>query len=379
LKVLQLIQKPQLRGAEIFASQLGNQLIEAGHEVHLMSLVSGNATLPFRGNHIQLNRPLNKRLVDVQGWKALAKHIKAFQPEIIQANAGDTLKFAVFSKLFFGWKAPIVFRNANKVSDFVKTTPKRLFNKFLVSKVRHVISVSELCRQDFVKTYANRSDKTTTVPIGINLGQLNRAIPSDLTSFFATGKVLVHVASFVPEKNHAGLLRIFQNLIEKGENVKLILIGDGKLRPVVEKQVVNMNLTDRVLLVGYRTDVLSIMSNAHAFVLPSLIEGLPGVILEAMYCKTPVVAYNVGGIAEVLRNKETGYLIKAGDETAFVKAVQEVLQMPAAEREHITSAAYDLVMCEYDNKVIAKRFLAVYESLITNRPFERGTSEKPSS
>jgi L-malate glycosyltransferase len=153
LKILQLIQKPQLRGAEMFASQLSNQLVEAGHQVLLVSLLPGTSQLPFKSDHINLDRPLSKRFIDWQGWNQLAKEIKTFQPDVVQANAGDTLKFAVFSKLFFGWNTPIVFRNANKVSDFITSTPKLLFNKFLVSNVQHIISVSELCRQDFVKTY----------------------------------------------------------------------------------------------------------------------------------------------------------------------------------------------------------------------------------
>jgi L-malate glycosyltransferase len=158
----------------MFASQLSNQLVQAGHEVHLISLLEGDATLPFEGNHIRLNRPLNKRFVDVTGWKALAHHIKKIKPDVVQANAGDTLKFAVFSKLLFGWRTPIIFRNANKVSDFINTTPKLLFNKFLVGKVQHVISVSELCRQDFVKTYGYNSSKTTTVPIGLIFNRLTK-------------------------------------------------------------------------------------------------------------------------------------------------------------------------------------------------------------
>jgi L-malate glycosyltransferase len=183
LKILQLIQKPQLRGAEMFASQLSNQLVEAGHQVLLVSLLPGTSQLPFKSDHINLDRPLSKRFIDWQGWNQLAKEIKTFQPDVVQANAGDTLKFAVFSKLFFGWNTPIVFRNANKVSDFITSTPKLLFNKFLVSNVQHIISVSELCRQDFVKTYTYNDSKTTTVPIGINLQQVNRTIPPDLPNY----------------------------------------------------------------------------------------------------------------------------------------------------------------------------------------------------
>ncbi len=343
----------------MFASQLSNQLVQAGHEVHLVSLLAGNATLPFEGNHVRLNRPLNKRFVDVTGWKTLAQHIQNIKPDVVQANAGDTLKFAVFSKLFFGWEVPIVFRNANKVSDFINTTPKLLFNKWLVSRVSHIISVSELCRQDIVATYSMDKMKTTTVPIGIDLQEIHEAVPQDLQSLFASSKVLVHVASFVPEKNHAGLLRIVKNLLENGEPIKLILIGDGKLRPVVQQQITEMQLTDHVVLTGYRKDVLQIVRHAHAFVLPSNIEGLPGVILEAMHVRTPVIAYDVGGVSEVVKSGETGWLVRAGDETGFVSAVQEVLNSDSMDR--IKENAFHLVTNEFDNRMIAKRFLEVYQ------------------
>lgn len=367
MRILQLIQKPQLRGAEMFASQLSTQLMQAGHEVHIVSLSKGDASLPFEGNHIRLNRPLNKRFIDVAGWRTLAQHIINIKPDIVQANAGDTLKFAVFSKLLFGWQTPLIFRNANKVSDFINTTPKLLFNKFLVHNVQHVISVSELCRKDFVKTYAYSNVKTTTVPVGINLQKFNRTIPHDLSSFFASGNVLVHVASFVPEKNHRGLLKIMKKLIAKGEDVKLVLVGDGKLRPVIAQQIAELKLTNRVFLAGYRSDVLSIIANAKAFVLPSNIEGLPGVILEAMYCRVPVVAYDVGGISEGVWNKQTGWLVRAGDEDGFLGAVREVLHMNSRELNAIKERAFNKVLSEFDNRVLAKQFLAVYERVLKSR------------
>jgi L-malate glycosyltransferase len=181
LKILQLIQKPQLRGAEIFASQLSNHLLDEGHEVVMISLLPGESSLPFNGNIIRLDRPLSKRFIDVKGWRELAMHIQKFKPDVIQANAGDTLKFAVFSRLLFRWKVPIVFRNANKVSDFIATWPKLIFNKFLIIKVAHVISVSELCRQDFIKTYSPPHEKTTTVPIGIEINAMPNQIAYPLT------------------------------------------------------------------------------------------------------------------------------------------------------------------------------------------------------
>jgi glycosyltransferase involved in cell wall biosynthesis len=363
MRIIQLIQKPQLRGAEMFASQLSEQLLALGHECKIVTLFAGQATLPFSGEFIHLNQPLNKRLWDWAGWKNLAALVEKENPDVIQANAGDTLKFAVLSKLFFRWKTPIVFRNANKVSDFINSWPKLIFNKFLMSRVSHVISVSELCRQDFTSTYSFLPVKTTTVPIGIELQSVSPLLQDDVKAIFSTGNVLVHVGSFVPEKNHTGLIRVVERLLEKGVDIKLVLLGDGKLRSMIEQHIREKKLTDRIFLLGYRSDVLSIMTNAQALVMPSIIEGLPGVILEAMYCRTSVIAYNVGGISEVVKSGETGWLVKAGDEEGFVAAIEEVLH--TSDLKLIRENAFKMVVTEYDNRVIAKRFLEVYERVLS--------------
>ena len=72
MRIIQVIQKPQLRGAEIFASQLSNHLMEEGHEVIVICVMAGTAKLPFKGKVIYLNRPVSKRFLDVSGWRQLA-------------------------------------------------------------------------------------------------------------------------------------------------------------------------------------------------------------------------------------------------------------------------------------------------------------------
>lgn len=358
LKILQVVQRPQLRGAEIFACQLSNHLLGLGHNVRMISLFPGESTLPFKGILVHFNRPLKKRLFDFLGWKQLSRYVEEFQPDVVQVNAGDTLKFAVFSKLIYGWKTPIVFRNANKVSDFIDSRSKLVFNKFLMSRIRKVVSVSEICRLDFVKTYSFKPTNTITIPIGVELLPIKRELPADLTDHFKSGKVLVSVASFVREKNHVGLLKIFKRLLLAGHDVKLLLVGDGKLKGEIENMASAMGMIDRVLFLGYRSDVMSILPNAQALVLPSHIEGLPGVIIEAMYCRTPVVAYAVGGISEVIEPNKTGWLIAPNNEDAFVQAVEEVL---ISDVTQIIENAHDLVLRDFDNKVLARKFESVYK------------------
>jgi L-malate glycosyltransferase len=356
VKILQLIQKPQLRGAEMFACQLSNQLVQAGHEVHLVSLLEGDATLPFEGNHIRLNRPLNKRFVDVTGWKALAQHINKIKPDVVQANAGDTLKYAVLSKLLFRWQAPIVFRNASMISLYIKSPWVKVWNTFLIKQLAYVVSVSEKSKLDFVSLFPFVQRCIKSIPIGIDLKEVSR---SDSTTEY-----IIHVGGFTFEKNHKRLLHIFKQVKESNPQLQLWLVGDGPLRLEIEEYAKALQLSDSVKFLGYRTNVLELIAGAKMLVLPSIIEGLPGVILEAMYCNTPVVAYDVGGISEVVKSNETGWLVKAGDEDGFVKAVQEALSMSQQELQQITDHAYELVVREYDNKVIAKRFVEVYTTVI---------------
>lgn len=349
----------------MFACQLSSHLNAKGHIVMLVALFDGPANHLYSADITRISRPPAMRLFDWKGYRTLAKLIGSFDPEIVQANAGDTLKYAVLSRMIFRWKSKIVFRNANKVSDFVSPGPKKWFNRMLVDRVDHVISVSELCRLDFVKTYKLDQTRTTTITIGIETDIKQHALATDLSEIFQQGKVLLHVASFVPEKNHEGLLRIAQKLAKQNVDFQLLLVGEGKLRVQVEKQIIVMGLSDRVHLVGYRKDVADLMTHSSAVVLPSLIEGLPGVILEAMHCKTPVIAYNVGGISEVVKDGETGWLTAKDDEDGFVKAVVEVLQGINVER--MRSNAYDMVVTNYDNSVVAEKFEAVYERLVKDQ------------
>lgn len=360
MKILQLIQKPQLRGAEMFASQLSSQLMRAGHEVHVVSLFKGDASLPFKGNHIRLNRPHSKRFFDFTGWKTLAQQIKSIKPDVVQANAGDTLKFAVFSKLLFGWRSAIIFRNANKVSDFVDSSLKKYFNLFLISYVDYVVSVSELCKNDFISVYQFDQKKISCIPIGIDTVEFYHGLPYDLVNKLGGKKYIVHVGSFVSEKNHLNFLGIFHRILKLRDDLHLVLIGDGALRQQIEEMILQLGIQDRVHLLGYRNDVLSIVSSAKMLVLPSNIEGLPGVILEAMYSRIAVVAYDVGGVSEVVENNRTGWLVKKGDENSFYKCILEVLEHDEASLARITNNAYELVCEKFDNSSIVNQFLAVY-------------------
>lgn len=362
MKILQIIQKPQRRGAEIFACQLSKELIKAGAEVHVAYLFDHPVELPPGLRYIPLHASASKRFWDWSAYRKLNKLIRQEKYDIVQANAGDTLKYAALSKTIYHWTAPLIFRNANKISHFINTRLKYVLNKFFLSKVDYVVSVSELCRTDFVNTFKSSNRKIETVQIGIDLVEVG-TIPPDLAQVYLSGPVLVNVASMAEEKNHVGLLSIFERVLKVVPDAQLILIGKGKLEFQLKKWVSDRHLQNKIHFAGTRTDVLEIMKGSQALLMPSHVEGLPAVILEGQYCKIPVVAYNVGGISEVVRSNETGWLIEKGDEDKFAEDVVNILRGDLKLIEPILLKAKAEVHSKYDNKVIAYRFLNVFNKV----------------
>ena len=138
-------------------------------------------------------------------------------------------------------------------------------------------------------------------------------------------------------------------------------------RPL-EKEMIQrigeIDMGQKIHLIPSQQNIYPILAKAKAMVMPSKIEGLPGVILEAMYCQIPVIAFGVGGIGDVLQTGKTGWLVPAGDPGAFVQAILECLFLPDQARNKITDNAKELVEEKYQISRIAKEFEGFYREII---------------
>ncbi|HVX50610.1 MAG TPA: glycosyltransferase [Chitinophagaceae bacterium] len=368
MKTFQLIQRQQLRGAEVFASQLAAHLANLGHETVIVSLYAGEAQLPFNGRKKSIGAVARKRFFDFSAWRRLAKMIRQEDPDIIQANAGDTLKYAVFSKIFFGWRQPIVFRNASTISLYITNYRLKIWNKLFFLFAKKIISVSNASAADFKNVFPGFQHKVLPIPIGIenevmNAWHTEKARVKYRDNYTNSNPVFIHVGGFTYEKNHEELISIFEGIVKSIPSANLYLVGDGPLRKNIENIIFKKGLSNKVKMFGFQKNVLPLISEADVLLLPSIIEGLPAVILEAFFCRTPVVAYNVGGISEIVISDETGYLIEKGRTNEFINAALQALQ-DVDKNKYLEENAYTLATTQYSNKKIAERFLGAYETLI---------------
>ncbi|WNB16865.1 glycosyltransferase family 4 protein [Marivirga arenosa] len=359
MKILQIIQKPQLRGAEIFACQLSVELKGLEHAVNVLYLFGNeNQKLEYNLNFQALLATQSKRFWDFKAYKKLAHIVEKGNYDIVQANAGDTLKYAAISKRLYNWKAQLVFRNANKMSAFIQSKPHLWLNQFFLSQMDYAISVSENCRQDLIQIYPKAKDISLTGTIGtFNFDHLNAIKRS------SENKVWINVGSFVKEKNHGFLLEIFAEYLKDNQENELWLIGDGKLRTELEEQAKNLGIQQNVKFLGYQNNAVEYIKAADIMVMPSKIEGLPGVILEALSCGVPVIASNVGGIPEVVHNEQNGYVIEEFDKPSYISKIKKVLNDQKLT-EKMSQNARKLIQEEFLMPKIAKRFESIYKEII---------------
>ena len=159
-------------------------------------------------------------------------------------------------------------------------------------------------------------------------------------------------------------MELFEDLLQGDAEYHLKLIGDGPLLTQVKNEVLKRSLSKKVELTGAIKNPFSVISSNSILLLPSKIEGLPSVILEAMAYKIPVIAHGVGGIPEILKNGETGWCITPGDKLGFIQAIQEVSNLDPKTKDQILENAFKMVQERFALEKVTQQFEEFYESIL---------------
>ena len=173
---------------------------------------------------------------------------------------------------------------------------------------------------------------------------------------------LVCVARLAEQKGHLVLLEAINNLVKENINLKLVLIGDGTLRPQIESLIADMNLQDYVEITGWATssEVKQQILSSQAMILPSFAEGLPVVIMEALALGRPVITTYVAGIPELLENEVCGWLVPAGSVEDLTLAIKKVLHSPQEELEKMSKLGRERVNKLHNIEIEAQKLACLF-------------------
>jgi len=146
-------------------------------------------------------------------------------------------------------------------------------------------------------------------------------------------QVVIAVGRLSCQKGHAVLFDAVPDILRRFPKTVFVLVGDGPARQELARQAERMGIQRRVRFLGTRPDVFRLLAAADVFVMPSLSEGMPVALLEAMGMGLPLVASALDGIASVITDGEQGVLVPPGDAEALAVALQELLARPELRRQ----------------------------------------------
>jgi glycosyltransferase involved in cell wall biosynthesis len=178
---------------------------------------------------------------------------------------------------------------------------------------------------------------------------------------------LVCVARLCPEKGQLLLIAAAAQLSARGMPFELVLAGDGPLRGDIEQLIEKYRLGKQIRITGWlsssevRTEILA----ARALVLPSFAEGLPVVIMEAMALRRPVLTTYIGGIPELVRPGENGWLFPAGSEDALRAAMEECLSAPLEELQRLGAAGHSRVIAYHSIDTEAGKLAKLFRTTVS--------------
>jgi len=178
--------------------------------------------------------------------------------------------------------------------------------------------------------------------------------------------VIGTVGRLAKQKSHYSLLNAMKILNDMNIKVKCIIIGDGYLRNKLEKEKSKLGLNANVFFLGFREDVLNLITLMDVFIMTSLKEGFPMALLEAMALKKPIISTPVGDVEKLLQHGENGLVYQVGDIYSLVDHIT-ALKKDREYRLRLGNAAYEKVLMDFTSKSMTKKYLSIYTELLDNQ------------
>jgi len=330
---------------------------ERGHRAVLVAHPEGELANRASEGH-DLIRLAPRTEVDLHAAWKLSRIVKQLRPDIIHAHDPHAVAAAALALSFMtSGKCPGLIAS-RRVAFHLKSNT---FSRWKYSQVDCFAAASNAIRRTLIEDGIDEG-RIVTIYEGIDIGrvQLEPAANIHAELWLPTHAPIVGaVAALTHEKGHKHFIDAAALVIREVPDARFVILGEGELRPALERQVKELHLERHVVLPGFRADVLSFIKSFDVFVMSSLAEGLGTSLLDAMALSKPAVATDTGGIPEVVSHGETGLLVQPRDHRAMASAIVELLQ-DQRMRQRMGAAGLERVTGIFSADVMVEKTLAVY-------------------
>jgi glycosyltransferase involved in cell wall biosynthesis len=357
--------------------ELSKKLLEKGHEVEICAF--GNATLAYKKGNVRINRfstvdvPLI-RVLDLS--RKISRYLENGDFDIYHVHTAPLAFFLDKKPLvvtahttIFGEGKSIEVSSGGSLFDVVSSfyyKEMRFLDKRAYQKAKVVIAVNDNIKDELERVYNTSKKKIATIYNGVNTkifyavknkGRTKEEIGLDPQDF-----VVLYVGRLEARKN-VGLLIDAMRLLRK-ESMVTLIVGKGSKEDSLKRMSNHLGLGTSLKFVRYvkDSDLLKIYNAADIFVLPSVYEGMPLSMLEAMACGVPTIATNFPGVENIIRNGENGIILEKTSAECLAEKIG-YLYRESKVRGNMSMKAIQLINEKFSLEVAVKKTIDVYDQI----------------
>ncbi len=367
--ILQLRESSGFYGAENVVIELSKGLRQAGHRPMVAILTRSPKRVRVFKRTAQENRIWtrvlkNRRMIDTEVIFRLRRLLRKHNISIVLSHGYTSNFYALAATMFSGIHRVAV---CHPWAESKYSARARFYEKLDLSWLRffdNIVAVSQNVREKIlenkipakkVSLIANGLDISRfSYPIDREGARESLAIPRD-------GLVVGSVGRLSIEKGQRFLIEAAKPLMKEYPELQVIFVGDGPLKNELVQFSRRLGIGENVRFLGKVYNIPLILSLLDVFVLPSLSEGLPMALLEAMAAKVPVIASNVGDIPQVIRDRREGLLVEPKNAGQLTDALSALLS-GEAKRSEFARRAFEKVSREYSMQQMAEKYLRMFDS-----------------
>lgn len=360
-------------GAEVQLLALMKYLVQSKRlECSVILFNEGRLAVELRKLPISVSIISEKQYSPVAIAYRLAKILRRTRPDIVHTHKYKDSILATIAarcvgvphviRVIHGMPEP--FKGFSNLNMAVYTMVDRFVTSWLIDKV---VAVSSDIERSLVRIYG--ASHVVRIQNGIDLEIVQVCTPRREKRkewhIDETVTLIGTVGRLVPVKGHAVLLEAFRILRQVDRTATLLVVGDGPLRDPLESEVNRLGLEGAVRFAGHQDQSYDFINMMDVFVLPSLHEGIPMVLLEALALQRPVVASRVGGIPEVIVHGQTGLLADPADASSLAQLIRQVIE-DSSQAAILGRAGRTRVEEEFAAYTMAERTAKLYGQVLKN-------------
>lgn len=375
IKVMQIIHDLNIGGLQRVASDIALNIDRTRFDVSVCALREGG---PFEKELSEsgikvLKLPLARDGVDYLSFWKLFKILKIEKPHVVHTHNTQPLLDGVTAAILARVPVKIHTDHAREFPD----QKRYMYAEWLLSHFTdRMIAVSKSTKADLVKYEKIKPDKIEVIHNGIDGAKYRKKIDIrkkkvELCLDNSFSPILGFVGRLSSEKGLTCLIKAMKLIVKEFPDTLLLIIGEGQLLTTLQNEVTECNLERNVSFLGSRLDIGEIMQLLDIFILPSEREGLSLVLIEATAASMPLIATDVGGNNQIVKDGKNGLLVKPNDFLSLFNAVKQLIINKDLRREY-ARYSYDLFINNFTLEMMVKRYELTYQNCFESKGIKLG-------